>query len=77
LVCWRILKESRLRLSKLSAGVRWALDKGSRGHPANAISEIPVHNFGWVFHKKLLARAVGCCIVVSLILTDTTNGTAS
>jgi hypothetical protein len=29
------------------------------------ISEIPVHNFEWVFHKKLLARKAGCCIVFS------------
>jgi hypothetical protein len=28
-------------------------------------SEIPVHNFGLVFHKKLLARKTGCCIVIS------------
>jgi len=29
------------------------------------ISEIPVHNFGLVFHKKQLARKTGCCIVSS------------
>jgi hypothetical protein len=27
------------------------------------ISKIWVHNLGWVFHKKLLAREAGCCIV--------------
>jgi hypothetical protein len=32
---------------------------------------------GLDFHKKLLACETGCCIVLSRVLTDTTNGTAS
>ncbi len=38
---------------------------GSRNNPPATIFEISVHNFGLVFHKKLLARKTGCCIVVS------------